>query len=129
MMPKNISANEHFGMAAPDEIRKQLAKLCRSTRTRTETWTRKRPNRWSPETICAPGTIDAFTNAGAWEFIAQCLDDGVDIEVMTLDKPPGKTGYVMLVPGNHNESIYIKLEIAESKVIGRSFHVSEKRNY
>ena len=46
------------------------------------------------------------------------------METITLDKPPGKIGYVMLVDGNYSEKIYIKLEIVGEKVFGRSFHAS-----
>lgn len=116
-------------MAESDDIRKRLTLLCRSSRKRTSIFTKKRPNRWSPTSICRPGSIDPFTEAGAWEFVAICLEDGVEIEVITLDKPPDKIGYVMLVPGDHGEDIYIKLEIVGDKVVGRSFHVSEKRNH
>lgn len=120
--------SEQGAMAGSDDIRKRLALLCRSGRKRTSIFTKKRPNRWSPTSICRPGSIDPFTEAGAWEFVADCLDSGVDIEVITLDKPPDKTGYVMLVPCDHGEEIYIKLEIVGDMVVGRSFHVSEKRN-
>lgn len=116
-------------MAESDDIRKRLTLLCRSSRKRTSIFTKKRPNRWSPTSICRPGSIDPFTEAGAWEFIATCLEDGVEIEVITLDKPPDKIGYVMLVPCDHGEKIYIKLEIVGDMVFGRSFHVSEKRNH
>jgi hypothetical protein len=74
--------------------------------------------------VCEKGSITPFTEAGAWEFIACLIEDNVEIETITLDKPPGKTGYVMLVTGNYNEEIYIKLEIVGDKVFGRSFHVS-----
>jgi len=116
-------------MAESSDIRERLAMLCRSARKRTSIFTKKRPNKWSPTSICRPGSIEPFTEAGAWEFIACCLQAGVKIETIPLDKPPDKIGYVMLVPGNHGEDVYIKLEIVGEMVFGRSFHVSEKRSH
>ena len=111
-------------MAELDDLRVRLAKFCRSKRHREARFTKKRPVKWHPTSVCEIGSTIPFTEAGAWEFIACLIDDGVEIEVIILDKPPGKTGYVMLVPGNYNEKIYIKLEIVGEKVFGRSFHTS-----
>ena len=111
-------------MAVPDDLRARLATLCRSKRTRETSFSRKRPVKWHPTSVCEMGSTSPFTEAGAWEFIACLIEDGTEIETIILDKPPGKTGYVMLVQGNYNERIYIKLEIVGEKVFGRSFHAS-----
>lgn len=111
-------------MVVPDDLRERLAKLCRSKRHREATFSKARPIRWHPTSVCELGSTSPFTEAGAWEFIACLIEDGTEIETITLDKPPGKTGYVMLVQGNYNEEIYIKLEIVGDKVFGRSFHAS-----
>ena len=67
-----------------------------------------------------------FTDVGAWEFIVDCLNSNCPIEVITLDKPEGKPGYVMRVkPRPDSCIIYIKLELGSGKVIARSFHYSE----
>jgi len=116
-------------MAVSSDIRANLALLCRSKRTRSSIFTEKRPNKWSPTSVCVPSKLYPFTEAGAWEFVADCLERGFDVEIITLDKPPGKTGYVMLVPCEHGEEIYIKLELVGDRVFGRSFHISEKRNH
>lgn len=112
-------------MTVTDDFRTMLIKLCRSSRTRTASFEPRRPTKWSPTSLTVPGTQDAFTDAGAWEFIACCIEEGVEIEIIILDKPPNKKGYVMLVPGNNNDVIYIKLQVENNKVIGRSFHASE----
>ena len=67
-----------------------------------------------------------FTDVGAWEFVTWLLEAGHPIEVITLDKPEGKPGYVLKYQANPSERvIYIKLELGSGKVIGRSFHYSE----
>lgn len=111
-------------MAEPDDLRARLAKLCRSKRHREARYTKKRPVKWHPTSVCEAGSTTPFTEAGAWEFIACLIEDGTKIDVITLNKPPGKIGYVMLVQGNYNEKIYIKLEIVGEMVFGRSFHAS-----
>lgn len=111
-------------MVVPDDLRKRLAKMCKSKRTYEVSFSKKRPTRWNPTSLCAVGTTSPFTEAGAWEFIACLIEDGTEIEAIPLDKPPDKTGYVMKVPGNYNDIIYIKLEIVGEKVFGRSFHAS-----
>lgn len=111
-------------MAEPDDLRSRLAKLCRSRRHREAEFSKKRPIRWHPTSVCEPNSTVPFTEAGAWEFIACLIEDGTEIEEIILDKPPGKTGYVMIAQGNYNEQIYIKLELVGEKVFGRSFHIS-----
>lgn len=112
-------------MAVSNGIRQQLAKLCCSTRTRTVSFSRKRPHRWSPQAVVVPGTIEVFTEFGAWALIVKLLQEGVEVNEIKLDKPPDKIGYVILAAGANNENIYIKLEIVGDKVLGRSFHVSD----
>ncbi|BBD02447.1 hypothetical protein YGS_C2P0461 [Sphingobium sp. YG1] len=46
------------------------------------------------------------------------------METISLAKPAGKTGYVMIVEGFGGEKIYIKLQLGSGQVIGRSFHIS-----
>jgi hypothetical protein len=47
------------------------------------------------------------------------------IEEVVLDKPPGKIGYVLKLPGANNRKIYVKLQVCGDHVRGRSFHESE----
>ena len=72
------------------------------------------------------GSLDShFTSGGAWEFIATKLEEGHSVEVVELQKPPGKKGYVMKIdldPGD--QPLYVKLQLGSGKVIGRSFHYS-----
>ena len=45
-----------------------------------------------------------------------------------LDRPPGKTGYVLKIDLNPGRpQLYVKLELGSGVVIGRSFHESERK--
>jgi hypothetical protein len=105
-----------------NDIRNQLILLAGSSKTRSSLVTRARPTGWGP-----PDTGEAFTPVGAWLFVIELLKAGTEVETMILDKPPGKTGYVMKCPGWAGEIIYIKLQLGSGLVYGRSFHVSRDK--
>ena len=68
-----------------------------------------------------------FTDASAWEFIAAKVESGENIEVVRLHKPKGATGYVMRIDlGPDVPALYVKLQLGSGRVIGRSFHYSER---
>ena len=88
-----------------------------------------RPTDWRPGQVRNPhGLLDThFTDEAAWELIASRLEDDHPVEVMELRKPAGATGYVMKVeiePGQPR--LYVKLQLGSGKIIGRSFHYSER---
>jgi hypothetical protein len=105
-----------------DDIRRQLASLGVSRKTRTTVFTAARPTDWNPTATLHPATGEPFTPDGAWEFVCGLISQGVEIETMVLDKPPGRTGYVIKCDGHGGETIYIKLQLGSGQVIGRSFH-------
>ena len=109
-----------------EHIRKMLEQRCCSRHTRTAEFSRKAPTDWRPQTVRNPSAPDQyFTEDSAWEFIAQALRDDAPIEIVTLERPPGKTGYVLLLRGYPPcGTIYVKLQLAASNVMGRSFHES-----
>ena len=116
-------------MALSDSIRRQLVVLARRRRARTTEFTRDRPTDWRPGQVRNPaGVLDThFTDAAAWELIASKLEDGHPVETVKLEKPPGATGYVMEIdiePGR--PPLYVKLQLGSGKIIGRSFHYSER---
>lgn len=89
---------------------------------------RELPCSWQPRTVINPEDSQPFTDAGAWEFSAQLLEDmeGQDVEVITLtERPAGTTAYVMkrdLPTGK----VYIKVHYGHGpSILGRSFHYSE----
>jgi hypothetical protein len=111
----------------PDlEVRRQLCALCRRKRTRTTEWTSTQPTQWQPGTVTNPIDDQPFTDSGAWELVADLLDANHPIERVELDQPPGKIGYVLVVPIGGRQ-LYVKLQLGSGKVIGRSFHYSDMR--
>lgn len=112
-------------MAVGDAIRHELMVLARRPRARVVEFTRKRPCDWRPHTVSNPSSrLDStFTDVSAWEFIADQLDAGHELEEVTLEHPPGKVGYVMKVQIEVGvPRVYIKLELGSGAVFGRSFH-------
>ena len=108
-----------------DSIRHQLMTLSRRKGAQINENHPKRPARWHPRQVHNPNGIihTTFTDASAWEYIADLLESGHPVEVIELDKPPGAKGYVMhsqIEAGKPN--LYIKIQLGAGKVIGRSFH-------
>lgn len=115
--------------SADPAFRRQLAILACRKSSRRLGW----PRHWSPTSVRDPkGEFGApFTEAGAWEFIAELLDSDHAIEEVELRDPPGKSGYVLHVRLPNDRPLYIKLELGSGTIIGRSFHYSilgEHRN-
>lgn len=111
-------------MSIDDSTRRQLAGLARLKRRRD---THRRAH-WEPGRVRNPesGIDDAtFTDSSAWDLIASKLEDGHDVEVITLDHPRGRRGYVMkieLEPGVPR--LYVKVQLHGNQIFGRSFHYS-----
>lgn len=104
-------------------IRHQLAILCRRKQARTSMWSADRPTEWQPTTVTNPQSGFPFTDAGAWEFVAEKLAENLPLKKIILDKPPGAQAYVILIPID-DRTLYVKLQLGAGKVIGRSFHYS-----
>lgn len=117
---------ERLRVSVSDDIRYQLVLLAGSRRTRTSIFSAARPTHWEPASVRRPDTGEAFTPDGAWTFVADLLERGIAVDTIVLDKPPGRTGYVVLCDGWVGEKIYIKLELCSGIVVGRSFHVSTR---
>jgi len=106
-------------------IHRELAVPCRRRWCRVLGW----PRDWRPGTVVDPHDADqqVFTEAGAWEFIAELLEAGHPIQEIELDNPAGKRGYVLVADGgDQRPEIYVKLQLGSGQVIGRSFHYSNK---
>ena len=115
-------------MSIDDSIRHQLIILARRSNARTPDFRRDRPTDWRPGEVHDPaGALwPYFTHASAWELIADKLEDGHDVEIVELRKPPGAKGYVMKIDLEPNKRpLYVKLQLGSGKIIGRSFHYSE----
>ena len=104
--------------------RQNMLALLRKGR-HSATWSEDRPIDWRPTSVINPESDMPFTHRTCWHFIEELLKSGHKIDVITLDEPPGKKGYVMLFEtGTKFPDIYIKLQIGND-LIGRSFHYSE----
>jgi len=102
-------------------VRRQIAVFASSSRTRTIGW----PAEWKPGEVRRPDGESAFTDPGAWEFIAALIETDHPVEEVELTNPAGKKGYVMLVDmGTEVPLLYIKVQMGSGRVIGRSFHYS-----
>ena len=112
-------------MRIADEVRRALVQRCRSRRTRKTRFVDDAPTKWMPWTVRDPSRPHTvFTEDRAWTFVADALEAGTDVDVITLKKPAGKKGYVMVLQGHGLVRIYVKLQLGSDCVIGRSFHES-----
>ena len=128
MSASDTSRKRRLGIDAA--TRQQLVVLSRRPKARREQWTTKLPTDWNPGKVLNPHGefVDHFTTATAWEFIASRLECGEEVEVIDLEKPQGKKGFVMkidLEPGK--PKLYVKLQLGAGRVFGRSFHYSTSR--
>ena len=90
----------------------------------------ERPTDWRPGQVRNPdGVLDThFTGGAEWELIAARLEDGHPIETVELHKPKGATGYVMKIDLEPDRpQLYVKLQLGSGKIIGRSFHYSDRK--
>lgn len=108
-----------------DAIREHLAVWIERGQYVVSFWPES-PSRWLFGKIVDPRTGACFTEPGAWDFIAEQLrDKGVEVKEIELTKPAGKKAYVLCV-STRQGVIYMKIEFGRDRVIGRSFHLSEK---
>jgi hypothetical protein len=101
------------------DVARRLAKLARSRDTRVVP--KNLPCDWRPQCIISPISGAYFTTHGAWDFIADLLDQGFPITEKTMDVPPGSIGYEMAY-ASELTTIYIKVQFGHGVIIGRSFH-------
>jgi hypothetical protein len=111
------------------EIRRELARLAASRRTRRTVFSPDAPCDWRPQQVRDPRSGVYFTEIGAWEFVVELITNGHPIEVVILQRPTGKKGYVLIAEScNESLEIYMKLQLGSGFVYDRSFHPSDK-NY
>jgi hypothetical protein len=110
-----------------ESIRRQLIVLARRPRARIVPRTSQIPCRWRPGLVNNPESRMPFTEAGAWQFFADRVEEGLPLESMSLDKPLNAVGYVMLISLELTlPPLYIKVQLAGDRILGRSFHYSER---
>lgn len=98
---------------------------------------RDNPNRWHPtEVRCPPPDIGIghFTEARAWEFVAESLETGAaqNFEEKEQDNPHGVLAYQWTVDLKLDPPVpplFIKVRLGHNgTIIGRSFHYSRGPN-
>ncbi|MCJ8322773.1 MAG: hypothetical protein HRU29_01700 [Rhizobiales bacterium] len=91
---------------------------------------KRRPTNWVPQTVKrSDGFEDYHTHYSARQLLEDELSKGVEVFEMSLDHPPNGTGYYFEIPIKDSvEKLYVKFEIVSGCVIGRSFHISEKKD-
>lgn len=105
--------------------REELIRLCRNRKTRRVVFTRSQPCDWQPRSVVHPKFGHYFSDAGAWEYLADLIEGGHGIEEVTLSNPPGERAYVLAVDlGASQPVLYIKVQLKAGCVFGRSFHYS-----
>lgn len=86
------------------------------------------PRDWAPSRIKNPN-MDGyfFTEAGAWELIAEKLETGHVFEEIPLDNPKGASAIVMKIQlATSAPLLYVKIQVGvRNMAIGRSFHYSD----
>lgn len=112
----------------PSGLRLDLIRFARDKRRRLVKHNDKYPSPWHPTGLTNPTTREVFTDAGAWEWVADQLEAGVEVWSAELDHPPGKIGWYFTVPSAYPpDEIYVKVQACGDHVRGRSFHPSEKQ--
>ena len=113
-------------MSIPESVREDLARRARNKKVRQSKFKPEAPCDWRPGQVLTPESGLPFSDAGAWNFIADLLEAGHEVTTLILEKPPGKTAYVMVAKGYSGcPNIYIKLTMSRNIINGRSFHDSE----
>ena len=105
--------------ATLDVVRHELAVLARRPTARVTAFSTRRPTDWQPGQVRNPqGSLDGyFTDSAAWELIAEKLEAGHGLEVVSLKRPLGKTAYVMIVELEEaSPPLYVKLELGSGKI-------------
>ncbi len=113
-------------MAIGDSIRNELIRRARDKRLRQSVSKSTEPCRWFPYRVLHPVFGVPFTDASAWNFVADLLSAGHEVKTIVMEKPFGQIGYVLKTAGHPGyPEIYIKLTLSSHYINGRSFHDSE----
>ena len=110
-------------MSEWNKVRKELARLARMKTMRINEWTKEMPCDWSPGTVTCPETDMPFTDAGAWNLIADLLDGDHCFREIRLRVPAGDIAYeTTVVLRSDLPPVYIKIKLKGGRIRGRSFH-------
>jgi hypothetical protein len=113
-------------MAIEISVRNELIRRARDKRLRQSVSKSTEPCRWFPHRVLHPVFGIPFTDASAWNFVADLLSAEHDVTTIVMEKPFGQIGYVLKTAGRLGcPEIYIKLTLSNRYINGRSFHDSE----
>jgi hypothetical protein len=86
-------------------------------------WSQTMPCDWVPHTVKCPITEMPYTDAGAWNLIADLLEAGQSFVEVKLRKPAGDIAYETVVTLRADlPPLYIKIQLKAGRIWGRSFH-------
>ncbi len=108
----------------PTFPRDEIVKAARDKTRRKVGMPPKEPNYWAPGQVINPETGMSFTPIGVWDWIADQLESGIDVNHRILEKPPGQDSwwFKATLQGNPRD-LYVKITYRGGIVIGRSFHL------
>lgn len=112
-----------------EAVRGALALLCRNPDTRITGRALDAPNRWRPYSVRHPETGLFFTDAGAWDFIADALQARAAVTCLPPTAAMPDHAYYLIEGNAFDRRIYMKIAIRPPlrKVIGLSFHYEDPR--
>lgn len=114
--------NEDDAENKAELYRADLARFAANKKTRSLGW----PRDWRPQSVESPDSGLPFTDAGAWNLIAELLRQGVPMKEKELKNPLGQMAFVMKhILDENRAALYIKIQFGNGEIIGRSFHYSE----
>jgi hypothetical protein len=110
-----------------ESVRLALASMCRDPAKRIIARNLELENFWAPYTVRNPDTFMPFTDAGAWDFIADCLEANVKTTCIPPSEKYPDHAYYLVEGARTGQAIYMKIAIRPGlkHVIGVSFHNSK----
>jgi hypothetical protein len=110
-----------------EEVRCELLRLAKRRNCRSTEFTPATPCDWAPQSVLDPRFEMYFTPEGAWSYIIELLESGLEFTPVPMTRPPDTIAYETLIDcGPNRPALYIKLQIYKGRVLGRSFHNSVK---
>lgn len=110
-------------------IRSWFAVRCRDPYRRSDGRKLQIAHRWEPFTVRDPDHHCFFTESGAWDYIADCLECGEQLNHLPpTDEFPDYAIYMLAAPISSQRRIYMKVAVRKDvdMVIGVSFHYSDE---
>lgn len=106
-------------------VRKLLILMCRNPLLRVNPPDVEMPHNWTPYDVLEPHTLSMYTDESAWEYIADCLENGACVTCQPPSSDYPDHAYVMVEEDDRGARIYMKIAInprVAKKIIGVSFH-------